>query len=175
MNDDHPPAAGHRDTHHLSRRQLMGTVGLASASALVAPALTVAATPEASPATQVIDANRVLALSDRLTGGATLAQSAAGDLVALLEAEPDIAASLAELEGVTEFTPDSLAATSPAAQMVATNILQFWFLGRYANEPVANRASMYFGFASWPTLPYATQQSLCKSYGYWAQEIELPG
>jgi hypothetical protein len=157
----------------LTRRRLVATTALTGAAALMAPSVTAASTPVASPVTATIDPDRLMALSGRLTGGATLNTAAAGDLASLLAVEPGIAEHLAELEAVTDFTPESLAATSPGAQTVAANILQFWFLGRYADQPVANRADFFFSLASWQTLPYATQQSLCKSFGYWAVEIDL--
>jgi hypothetical protein len=165
-----------RDRHldpSLTRRQLVAATALTGASALAFPSLTAASTPVASPVAVTIDQDRLMALSDRLSGGARLNAAAAGDLAELLAAEPDIEASLAELEAVADFTPETLAATSPGAQSVAANILQFWFLGRYADQPVTNRADYFFSLASWQTLPYATQQSLCKSFGYWAVEIDL--
>jgi hypothetical protein len=166
----------HRDRHtdlSLTRRRLVAATALTGASVLAYPSVAAASTPVASPVAVTIDQDRLMALSDRLSGGATLNTAAAGDLASLLSAEPDIEASFAELETVTDFTPETLAGTSPAAQTVAANILQFWFLGRYADQPVTNRADYFFSLASWQTLPYATQQSLCKSFGYWALEIDL--
>lgn len=160
-------------TPSLTRRHLVTTSIAGGATLFTFPAMAGASTPEASPVPVTIDPTFLLELSGRLAGGAKLAENAVEPLAALLATEPDIEATLAELRAVEEFTPETLAATSDEAQHVAANILQYWFLGRYDNLPVENRADMFFSLASWQTLPYATQQSLCKSFGYWAQEIEL--
>lgn len=161
------------ETPSLTRRHLVTSSIVGGATALTFPAFASASTPTASPVAATIDLVSLQDLSNRLAGGATLAQNAIEPLAALLANEPDIEATLAELDAIAEFTPEVLAATSDEAQRVAANILQYWFLGRYDNLPVDNRADMFFSLASWQTLPYATQQSLCKSFGYWAQEIEL--
>lgn len=93
--------------------------------------------------------------------------------MALLRGESDVLSTLDELEAIDEFTDEAIAAASPEARELASNILQYWFLGRWSGEPVENRAEMYFDLASWQTLPYSTQQSTCKSFGYWAVDIEL--
>ena len=160
-------------TPSLTRRHLVATSIVGGATAMAFPALAGASTPTASPVAAGIDLDSLQDLSNRLAGGAALAQNAIEPLAALLATEPGIQTTLAELDAFEEFTPEVLAATSDEAQRVAANILQYWFLGRYDNLPVDNRADMFFSLAAWQTLPYATQQSLCKSFGYWAEEIEL--
>ncbi len=168
---DRQHAEGH--TPSLTRRRLVTTSVVGGATALTFPAFVGAAAQTASPEAAGIDLDSLQDLSNRLAGGAALAQNAIEPLAALLAMEPDIETTLAELNAIDEFTPEVLAATSEEAQRVAANILQYWFLGRYDNLPVENRADMFFSLAAWQTLPYATQQSLCKSFGYWAEEIEL--
>lgn len=119
-----------------------------------------------------IDLDRVMALSSRLAGGASLDASAGEGLVSLLAAEPGIDATLRELEGVENFTPETLTETLLEAQRIATNILQYWFLGQYNGIPTDNRAERFFGLACWQTLPYFTQPTMCKSFGYWAEDLE---
>lgn len=159
----------------LTRRQMVASGALVAggATARTFPALAGASTPTASPVPIAIDPTFLLDLSGRLAGGAKLASNAVEPLATLLATEPQIEATLEELHAIADFTPEVLAAASGNAQRVAANILQYWFLGRYDNLPVDNRADMFFSLAAWQTLPYATQQSLCKSFGYWAQEIEL--
>ncbi len=171
-----PPSDNTLPNHQpgsLTRRRLVATSIVGGATALSFPALASASTPTASPVAAVIDPTFLLELSGRLAGGANLAATAVEPLAALLGNVPDIEPILVELGSIEEFTPLTLAAASAPAQQVATNILQYWFLGRYDNLPVENRADIFFNLASWQTLPYATQQSLCKSFGYWAQEIDL--
>lgn len=157
----------------LSRRRLIAstTIGGVSALALSVPSL--AAMQSATPQAAAIDAADLFSLSGRLTGGASLNEAAVPALATLLSAEPDIAATLQELDAISEFSAEALAAASPAAQAVATNILQYWFLGRYNGEFVANRSDIFLSLACWQALPYSTQPSVCKSFGYWAEEIAL--
>jgi hypothetical protein len=73
---------------------------------------------------------------------------------------------------VEDFTPEALGETLLEAQRIATNILQYWFLGQYNGVPTDNRAERFFGLASWQALPYFTQPTMCKSFGYWAADLE---
>lgn len=160
----------HTDT--LNRRTLIA--GAVATGAVVAGQKSTLAqgSPVASPATG-IDADRLMALSIDLCGGAELDENGAEGLLLLLDSEPDIVPAFEELEAVSEITPESIGATSAEAQRLSTNILQYWFIGQYDGEPVENRADLFFSLACWQPLPYATQASSCKSFGYWAVEIEL--
>lgn len=130
------------------------------------------ASPAASPAA-AIELDRVMAVSTELCGGAKLADAAGEGLVSILSSEPGAIAAFEELEGLPEFTSESVAGTSAEAQALSANILQYWFLGRWNGEPVQERSDIFFSLACWQALPYATQISSCKSYGYWQAEIEL--
>lgn len=158
----------------LNRRNVLSG---AVASGIVAVTHTVNAadgTPQATPETGgAIDESRVMKVSIDLSGGANLKAGHVDGLLSRLNSDEANLAAFEELEAVDEFTDDAMAAVSPDAQQLAANILQYWFLGRYDNVPVEDRADMFFDLACWQTLPYATQPSTCKSFGYWAVEIEL--
>lgn len=166
-------------TARISRRALISASVATAAAAPVAGraaaqgSMHQEATPDASPVTSSIDSGKLLDLSARLVGGGNLAQDAVGGLAALLASEPAIETTFAELAALGEITPEALAAISPEARRVSANILQYWYLGRYDGEPVPRRADIYFSLVSWQALPYATQPTLCKSFGYWASEIQL--
>lgn len=153
----------------VSRRRLVAGTAVAGLGAALPVAAGAQATPDASPA--ALDAALVLAVSQALVGGGTLADAAVPALVDLLAAEPGIEATLKELSAIPDMTPEALAAASPEARAVATNILTYWFQGRYDDAPVANRADIFFQFASWQALPYMTQPTLCKAFGYWAADV----
>ena len=155
----------------LSRRQLVvGTTaaGLGSALPVIAGAQS---TPNANASPAALDADLVLRVSQSLVGGGTLEPAAATGLATLLAAEPGIEASLKELAAITEMTPEALQGASAEAQAVATNILTYWFQGRYNDAPAPNRSDIFFQLASWQALPYLTQPTLCKAFGYWAVDV----
>ena len=157
----------------LNRRSVL--VG-AAATAVAAATHSAAAqgTPEATPAMEgELDSGRVMMVSANLCGGAILNQDNAGTLLEILNSDPEVIAPFEELEAVVQFTDEAMQDVSANAQTLAANILQYWFLGRYDGEPIANRAEMFFDFACWQPLPYSTEPSTCKSFGYWAVEIEL--
>lgn len=166
-----------KGTPAFSRRHLVvGTaaagVGAAlpgAAGAQATPNATPAVTPAASPV--ALDPATVFAVSQALVGGGTLADAALPPLVDLLAVEPGIEGVVRELSAIAEMTPEALAAASPEARAVATNILTYWYQGQYDGAPVANRADIFFQFAAWQTLPYMTQPTLCKAFGYWAADV----
>ncbi len=156
----------------VTRRALIAA-SVAGATAVSLPFAGQALGQEATPASASIDRETLLALSKRLVGGGELATDAVDGLSALLAAEPGIESTLTELAALPEMTPDALVSASTEAQRTAANILQFWYLGRYDDKPVAHRADMFFGLVSWQALPYSTQPTLCKGFGYWAKDIKL--
>lgn len=158
-----------KESRALSRRRLVAGTAATGLSVALPTVAVAQATPAASPA--ALDAATVLAVSQALVGGGTLADAALPPLVELLAREPGIGPALAELSAIAEMTPEALAAASPEARAVATNILTYWYQGRYNDAPVANRADIFFQFASWQALPYMTQPTLCKAFGYWAADV----
>lgn len=152
----------------------LGSQAAVAQSTPSTPGATGVATPAASAvATSQIDTAKLMMLSANLCGGASLKPALAEGLASLLAGEENVNASLEELLAVDWFTPETLAETSPEAQRVAKNILQYWFLGRYDGELVENRSKLYIELASWQSLPYQTQQGACKGVNYWAEEVKL--
>lgn len=160
-------------TSTLNRRAAVAGTA-ASAIATATHVATAQGTPEATALVSGdLDSGRVMMVSTNLCGGANLKQENAGVLLEILNGNPEFAAPFEELEAVAEFTEDAMADVTPEAQTLAANILQYWFLGRFDGEPIEGRADLYFDLACWQALPYSTAPSTCKSFGYWAVEIEL--
>lgn len=153
----------------LSRRQLIVSTTAAGLGAAVPVAVAGQASPVASPAG--IDEAGLHRLSQAIVGGGTLADEAVPALAELLAAEPGIGAALNELADIGDMTPEALQTASAEAQAVAKNILTYWYQGQYNGEPVQNREAIFFQLASWQALPYMTQPTLCKAFGYWAADV----
>ena len=150
------------------RRLLRGASATAVAGALALGS--VAAGAHGAPAVlTAMDNEALLRISEGLAGGGSLGADALPTLMGLIGDDP----ALAELASLTSFTPESIAASSLAARQLATNILQFWYLGQWDGQPVDGRSGMYFSLVAWQTLPYATQPTLCKGFAYWATEVDV--
>lgn len=153
----------------VSRRAMVagaaGSVGLVAARS--------GAVAQGTPTSDALDRQRVMMVSANICGGARLTTTHLDELMALMSGDSHAFASLEELANVSEFTEAALKELSKDAQELAGNMLQFWFLGRWNGEPIPNRSGVFFDLACWQALPYSTQPSTCKSFGYWAVEIEL--
>lgn len=167
------PERGPKNLEHVSTLNRRLAISGAVAAGFTAATHTVGGAQGTPETAGEIDASRLMAVSEGLCGGAKLKLENAETLLSLLNSESSGAAAFEELEAVGEFTDEAMEGVSPEAQGLAANILQYWFLGRYNGEPVEGRAEMFFDMACWQTLPYSTQPSTCKSFGYWAVEIEL--
>jgi len=167
----------------VSRRHFVG----AATGALAAPVLagTVAgqnldATPAlGSPSSNpdivaVIDAGALLALSEALVGGGQLNQDAVNPLALLIGSDPARVSGFEELTRLEDpATREALENISGDAARVVNDILQYWYLGYFEDQPVENRAELFFGLPVWGTVPYFTQPTLCKGFGYWATEVDI--
>lgn len=167
----------------LTRRRVVG----AAAGAIAAPVVASAAaaqselatpergTPAASPVVAVaIDVGGLYALSQQLVGGGKLDETAVEPLAGLLSGDPARIAGFEELAKLDNAASASaLTDISDNARQVVTDILQYWYLGQFDGQPVANRAAMFFGLPVWATLPYVTQPTLCKGFGYWATDVPV--
>jgi len=183
-----PEPAADRRSPRLSRRHLVAGSGASlAAAALAPPALgqeaspvspsvaTGEATPEASPvASPVADVNvdvfRVICFT--AAGVAELPDEPLRQLLGLIQADGPSAAGLQEMlaaGGSLDF-----ANLSGDATTTVTNIVEFWYLGNFNGAPVENRADLFPGLVSFQTLPYVTIPAICKAYGYWAMELDLP-
>lgn len=159
----------------LTRRGLLRgaavlTVGATTFELASASALAQGATPAASGVT----VDQLMALSARIVGGGQLNADFGQSLLDLISQDPNRLNGLKELLAAapSAATP---APVSPAAKQVTADILSYWYLGEFEGKPAPNRQSLYFGLASWQTVPYVTIQSVCKGFGYWAQEPKLNG
>lgn len=178
----------HPGKPRITRRRLVGVTSAALAAPL-APAAAqeergergdstpVPGTPIASPAAAVpVDIDALLAVSVALVGVDSLKQDAARPLAQLIGADPGRAAGFEELTQVDDLAADgSLDGLSDDAASVARNILQYWYMGYFDGQPVENRETIFFGLPVWQTLPYATQPTLCKGFGYWATDPGVEG
>jgi hypothetical protein len=160
----------------ITRRALigagLGTAGLVGMSA-VADAQPVA-TPAAPRSTTGGDEDELLAVSELLVGGGSLPTDALPALALLVNADPALVAALPELRSALQVrSADALERATPDVQRLAGNILSFWYLGTFDGTPVPNRAEMFPALMSWQTLPYVTILTVCKGFGYWAQDVPV--
>lgn len=161
-------------TNTVNRRTLVTGAVASGVAALTYAGVAGQSAPHGTPAaSRDIDEERVMAVSENLCGGANLKAENVGTLLTILNSDDENVSAFEELEAVGEFSDEVMGGVSPEAQALAANILQYWYLGRYNGVPVEDRADMFFDLACWQPLPYATQPSTCKSFGYWAVEIEL--
>lgn len=176
---DHPRSAQaemdlEARSSRLTRRRLIAGSGAAAALAPLA-ALGQEASPVASPAASpVADVNIDVfrAICFAAAGVAELPDEPLAQLRDLILADPPSAAGLGAMlaaSGGLDFN-----ALPEGADVAVTNILEFWYLGNFNGEPVENRADLFTGLVSFQTLPYVTIPAVCKAYGYWAMEVDLP-
>ncbi len=155
---------------HLTRRHLIAGAGAAATSVMVGPALA----QDASPVASGVDPAAFRALCQSITGFATLDDAGLEQLLDLFLADEETTASLQELLTM-EIDPDfnPLQLDFPLV-VVVNNILQFWFLGSFRNEALENRDQRSPRLLAYQSLPYITAPALCKAFGYWATDPNLP-
>lgn len=181
----YPEPAADRRSPRLSRRHLVtGSGATLAATALAGPALgqeeaspvppsveTVEASPVASPVADVnVDVFRVICLA--ATGVTDLSDESVTQLLDLVVADGPSATGLQEMLAAGGGL--DLANLSGDATAAVTNIVEFFYLGNFNGAPVENRADLFPGLVSFQTLPYVTIPAVCKAYGYWATELDLP-
>lgn len=169
---------GSSSTSSVTRRRFVGTAaGAVAISPLMANAQSTPETgqPVATPSGEIaIDLEQVRAVSLALIGGGALADPAVQTLGELISADAGRVASFEELAALDDPAAEGTAdAVSSDASSLAEQIVGFWYLGEFDGMPVANRAELFFGLPVWGTLPYITQPTLCKSFGYWAMDVSL--
>lgn len=181
----HSEPATDRRSPRLSRRRLVaGSGATLAATAFAGPTLaqeeaspvspsvaTVEATPEATPVAEVsLDVFRDICFT--ATGVTELPDEPLLQLLGLIQADEPSAAGLQEM--LAAGASLDLANLSGDATTTVTNIAEFWYLGNFNGAPVENRADLFPGLVSFQTLPYVTIPAICKAYGYWATEVDLP-
>lgn len=145
------------------------TDGAATAETTVGPMPGEAAPAPGIPIESFMD------LSLALVGGGRLDPDRGGQLLALIAADPDRLTALDELlairvGGATAMpiaTP--VAALSGSARDLVEQILRFWYLGMYDDQPVTDRAGFWFGLSAWQAVEYTYAPSVCRAFGLWAE------
>jgi hypothetical protein len=167
-----------QDAVFVTRRRF---VGAAAGTLAVVPLHTVAqSTPEteqpvATPSGEVaINLAQLASVSVALVGGGSLADAGLQTLGELISADPGRIAAFEELAALDDpSAKGALNGVSSEASDLVPQILSFWYLGEFDGKPVESRADLYYGLPVWGSLPYITQPTLCKAFGYWATEVSL--
>jgi len=175
--------SGTTGSQRIDRRRLVGMTSAALAAPLAPGAIASAqgqrggetpapGSPIASPAAPIpVDVNALLTLSAALVGSDALNEDAVGPLADLIGGSAAQVAGFEELVQLDDPTSeDALAGISDDARSVVTNILQYWYLGQFDGQPVEHREAIFFALPVWQTVPYSTQPTLCKAFGYWATD-----
>lgn len=153
----------------LTRRHLIAGSS-AAASVLAGPALA----QDASPVAAAVDPAAFRALCQAIAGYDKLDDAGLEQLLGLFLEDEEMTAGLHDLLKLDigpDFNP--LEHGYPVI-VVATNILQFWYLGSFRNEPLDNREERAPRLVSYQALPYVTAPAVCKAFGYWATDPNLP-
>lgn len=166
----------------LTRRRFVGVATGALAAPVLAGAVVAqeqynatpqSGTPVASPAAAKVDEDALYDLSQTLVGGGKLDRNAIGSLAKLIGGDADLASGFEELVNLDDPTSDDARASlSENAQHASTDILLYWYDGYFGDHPVENRADILFGLPVWSAVPYVTQPTLCKGFGYWTNEVK---
>ena len=128
---------------------------------------------EASPVPGVpIDSFMDLSLA--LVGGGRLDPQRGSQLLALIASDPERRRSLDDLlairangEATTPIATPVAALSGDARELVA-QILRFWYLGTWDDQPVTDRAASWFGLSAWQAVEYTYAPSVCRAFGIWA-------
>jgi hypothetical protein len=129
---------------------------------------------EASPVPEVsIDSFMDLSLA--LVGGGRLDPQRGSQLLALIAPDRERRTVLDELlairAGGAAATPIAtpVAALSSDARQLVEQILRFWYLGTWDDQPVTDRAASWFGLSAWQAVEYTYAPSVCRAFGVWAE------
>jgi Membrane bound FAD containing D-sorbitol dehydrogenase len=136
---------------------------------------TVGPAPGAAPPVPGIVFDAFMDLSLALVGGGRLDPDRGGQLLAMIAPDP---ARLTALEDLLAIRAGGEAAT-PIATPVATlsadgrelveQILRFWYLGTWDDQPVTDRDGFWFGLSAWQAVKYTYAPSVCRAFGVWAE------
>lgn len=157
-------------TPRLSRRHLLAGTGGTAASAMVGPAHA----RDASPVATTIDPAAFRALCQAITGSESLDDAGLEQLLDLFLEDDEMTTGLHELLKLDIGPNFDLLQLDFPLLVVTTNILQFWYLGSFRNQPLKNRDQRAGRLLSYQALPYFTAPAVCKTFGYWATDPNLP-
>jgi hypothetical protein len=150
---------------------LLAGSGAAVAGTVLAPSGFAQFAQEGTPVT--VDPAAFRALCVPVTGSEELDDDGLAQLRDLFLADEEMAARLTEVLAMGSGPLDMRDLPFPAL-VIVTNILQFWYLGHFRNEPLENRAERLAGLVSYNSLPYVTVPAVCKEFGYWAIDPGIP-
>ena len=152
----------------ITRRTLVA----GSAVGAVALGSGLAAAQPATPVAVDLEAFRQLNLT--ITGADTLDDEGLQQLLELFLADDAMTEALQTLLTEQATNADFDVRTADfSLVVVVTNILQFWYLGTFRNEPLANRPERVARLTSYAALPYFTAPAICKAFGYWTTDPGL--
>jgi hypothetical protein len=129
---------------------------------------------EASPVPGV-PIESFMGLSLALVGGGRPDPQRGSQLLALIAPDRERRTTLDELlairaggEAATPIaTPVSI--LSGDARELVEQILRFWYLGTWDDQPVTDRAASWFGLSAWQAVGYTYAPSVCREFGIWAE------
>jgi len=114
-------------------------------------------------------------LSLALVGGGKLDPQRGSQLLALIAPDSERRRALDDLlairAGGAAATPIAtpVAALSGDARELVEQILRFWYLGTWDDQPVTDRAGFWFGLSAWQAVEYTYAPSVCRAFGIWAE------
>ena len=114
-------------------------------------------------------------LSTALVGGGKLDPQRGSQLLALIAPDSARRRALDDLlairAGGAAATPIAtpVAALSGDARELVEQILRFWYLGTWDDQPVTDRAGFWFGLSAWQAVEYTYAPSVCRAFGIWAE------
>jgi Membrane bound FAD containing D-sorbitol dehydrogenase len=128
---------------------------------------------EASPV-PLVPIDSFMDLSLALVGGGRLDPQRGSQLLALIAPDRERRTALDELLAIRAggaaaipiATP--VATLSPDARELVEQILRFWYLGTWDDQPVTDRAAAWFGLSAWQAVEYTYAPSVCRAFGIWA-------
>jgi hypothetical protein len=129
---------------------------------------------EASPVPGV-SLDSFMDLSLALVGGGRLDPQRGSQLLALIAPDRERLTALDELlairAGGAAATPIAtpVATLSGDARQLVEQILRFWYLGTWEDQPVTDRAASWFGLSAWQAVGYTYAPSVCRAFGIWAE------
>lgn len=153
----------------LTRRGLLaGSWAAVAGTVLAAPAMAQDATPVA------VEPAAFRALCVAVTGSEDLDDEGLLQLQDLFLADAEMAAQLPDVIALGGGPLDMRELPFPAL-VIVTNILQFWYLGHFRNEPLPNRAERLGTLVAYQAPPYVTIPAVCKAFGYWTADPGITG
>lgn len=170
MPDDDKPLVTYPPT--LSRRYFLGTTIGATAGALALTLLPPRLLAAQSAADTAISGDALYALSQKLVGSDDIDRDLVEPLTQLLNSQPPLQQGAAELAALDDPASDSARASlSSHGRDARSNILSYWFEGNFDGQPVPQRHAIFFSLPVWASVGYMTQPTMCKGFGYWAQDV----